>query len=147
MEIYLLERDIVININKEMVEAFGGLHGLIKDKDISGPISRIRYHIQYGELLEDDIFAIAAKYAVAISQGHVFIDGNKRTAFVAMYLFLLSNGYTLKLEQDEVVTQLEKLACKAISEAEFETWLIKNHQNEEPSLSLIQRVKAFFGFN
>jgi len=35
---------------------------------------------------------LAAAYAVYIMQGHVFLDGNKRTGAAAMLLFLSSNG-------------------------------------------------------
>lgn len=35
---------------------------------------------------------LAAAYAVYIVQGHVFLDGNKRTALAAMDVFLAANG-------------------------------------------------------
>ena len=37
---------------------------------------------------EPDISERAALYALAIARNHPFIDGNKRTAFVALELFL-----------------------------------------------------------
>lgn len=40
----------------------------------------------------EDPYEFAAAYAVYIVQGHVFADGNKRTASAAMFTFLKSNG-------------------------------------------------------
>ena len=40
----------------------------------------------------DDVFELAAAYAVYIVMGHVFGDGNKRTGCAAMLTFLRLNG-------------------------------------------------------
>lgn len=37
----------------------------------------------------DDVFGIAAMYAVAIARGHIFNDANKRTALVASLTYLM----------------------------------------------------------
>ena len=38
-----------------------------------------------------------------INKLHPFVDANKRTAFLATYIFLSLNGYELKVEKEEVV--------------------------------------------
>jgi death-on-curing protein len=50
-----------------------------------------------GELLHPTIYEQAAAYLYHIAKNHPFVDGNKRTAFAAMDVFLRMNGYILKL--------------------------------------------------
>jgi death-on-curing protein len=50
-----------------------------------------------GELLHSAIHEQAAAYLYHIAKNHPFVDGNKRTAFAAMDVFLRMNGYILKL--------------------------------------------------
>ena len=41
---------------------------------------------------EPDLAALAAAYGYGLARNHPFVDGNKRTAFVAIELCLLLNG-------------------------------------------------------
>lgn len=41
-----------------------------------------------------DLFGIAAAYAFHIAQAQAFLDGNKRTAVEAAFVFLRANGVT-----------------------------------------------------
>jgi death-on-curing protein len=50
----------------------------------------VENRIAYG--LIGDVYDLAAAYAVALAPGHVFNDGNKRTAFAVMELVLRLNG-------------------------------------------------------
>lgn len=66
---------------------------------------------------------IAAAYAFGIAKAHAFIDGNKRTAFVAAVTFLRLNGQQFRPEPVEGVRMMEDLAAGTVSEAEFAQWL------------------------
>ncbi|CAI2442393.1 type II toxin-antitoxin system death-on-curing family toxin [Serratia ficaria] len=57
-----------------------------------------------------DIYHLAAIYLIAISQGHIFLDGNKRTAFQSMALFLGINGIALR--EDAKLVELTVEAAK-----------------------------------
>jgi len=37
----------------------------------------------------------------SLSQNHLFVDGNKRTAFAATYVFLAINGLDISVTDDE----------------------------------------------
>jgi death-on-curing family protein len=65
-----------------------------------------------------DIVRLAADYSYGICQNHPFIDGNKRTAFVAMVASLKLNGYRFCASQLEVVNIMESLANGHCSEEE-----------------------------
>jgi death-on-curing protein len=65
---------------------------------------------------------LAAAYAFAIARGHVFLDGNKRTAHAVAAVFLLNNGIAHLAAEDEVVAVMIGLAEGALSEAELAAW-------------------------
>lgn len=70
-----------------------------------------------------DVFEIAAAYAFGIAKAHAFVDGNKRTAFVAAFTFLRLNGELLRPAPETGVRMMEGLASGAVSEAQFAAWL------------------------
>ena len=43
-----------------------------------------------------DIFEIAAWFGIAISKGHAFVDGNKRTGLAVMLTYLEIQGITIQ---------------------------------------------------
>ncbi|HZZ36504.1 MAG TPA: type II toxin-antitoxin system death-on-curing family toxin, partial [Caulobacteraceae bacterium] len=67
---------------------------------------------------------LAAIYAAAISGNHPFIDGNKRTAFLALGLFLEKNGKTLIADQADAARTMLKLAAGAITTEDLAAWLV-----------------------
>lgn len=70
-----------------------------------------------------DVFAIAAAYAYGIAKAHAFVDGNKRTAFVAAFTFLRLNGVPLRPDPSMGVRMMEELASGQVSEDAFADWL------------------------
>lgn len=52
-----------------------------------------------------DIYELAATYWIAISRGHIFNDGNKRTAFFVTMTFLYRNGIKI-IDIDDVLENL-----------------------------------------
>ncbi len=73
-----------------------------------------------------DLIRQAALLSVGISQAQAFLDGNKRTAFAAIKIFLESNGQPLTVPPLDVARALERVAEAAdrgaATEA-FEQWL------------------------
>lgn len=74
---------------------------------------------------DTDVFAIAAAYAYGIAKAHAFVDGNKRTAFVAAFAFLRLNGIAIRPEPGIGVRMMEDLAADHVSEDDFAAWLRK----------------------
>ncbi|HCQ03117.1 MAG TPA: type II toxin-antitoxin system death-on-curing family toxin [Candidatus Latescibacteria bacterium] len=75
-----------------------------------------------------DILSLAASYGFGLANNHPFIDGNKRVAFMAMYIFLELNGYHLIATEPEVVTLMLDVAVGALDEAGLEAWLRSHAQ-------------------
>jgi len=78
-----LSRDLILAIHDEQLAEHGGSVGLrdpgLLDSTLTRPLN------QTGNS-EPDTAELAAAYALAIARNHPFIDGNKRTAFVALEL-------------------------------------------------------------
>ena len=53
---------------------------------VEAALHRVQMYGHYDGL--DDVFGIAALYAVAIARGHVFNDGNKRTGLTCALAYL-----------------------------------------------------------
>ena len=65
---------------------------------------------------ESDLFILAAAYLFGIAKHHPFIDGNKRTAFVAADLFLYFNGTSVEADQTDVIVFVLGIAAGEIDE-------------------------------
>ncbi|MCS4485811.1 type II toxin-antitoxin system death-on-curing family toxin [Staphylococcus americanisciuri] len=55
----------------------------------------------FGRMLYPDIYSKAAILWINIIKKHPFYNGNKRTAFIAMHMFLSLNGYQSNIDRDE----------------------------------------------
>lgn len=120
MSFVLLSVDLVILIHQEILSA-NELQGLAADKSLDSALARIDNRLAFG--LVDDIYSLAAAYAAAISQGHCFNDGNKRTAFQAMDVVLDLNGVQIAWDVEAVGVRIIELAQTRIDEQAFASWL------------------------
>lgn len=117
---YLLSEADVIHIHDQVLNQ-GELAGLAGDKSLAGALSRIDFRQIYG--LIKDAFDLAATYAVVIATGHLFNDGNKRTAFRAMDVILRLHGTNMTWDVEEVGQKIIQTAQSKIDEAELAAWL------------------------
>jgi len=72
---------------------------------------------------QTDICLLAAAYAARIVRNHPFVDGNKRTAFLAAYVFLGLNGLDLTADEIEAAEAMLRLASGEVKEDMFADWL------------------------
>lgn len=84
----------VVDINLRMVEAAGEPFGVSDELRLKGALTRPIDEYEYGAV--DDVLTLAVMTMIAVGNGHGFIQGNKRTAFVSGRLFLLRHGYDLR---------------------------------------------------
>jgi len=59
-------------------------------------------------------------------KNHPFIDGNKRTGFVASVVFLELNGYEFQASEADAAVRTLALAAGEMSEAAYAAWLRAN---------------------
>ncbi len=119
-----IDRRAIIVIHEEQLAEHGGGTGLRDAGLLDSALMRAENIAAYDE--NADVYMLAAAYAFGLAKNHAFIDGNKRTAFVAMRMFLLLNGHNLTSSHVENVIMMLKLAGGDMSEDEFVTWLRDN---------------------
>ncbi len=110
-------------IHQAQISEHGGSAGARDEGLLESALARPRNKFAYGET---DISILAAAYAFGIAKNHGFVDGNKRTAFVATGVFLGLNGHDLVADEPEVVDVMNRLASGKLTESAFATW-VKNH--------------------
>lgn len=117
-----LDVEAVLVMHDEQLAEHGGASGLRDLGLLESALARPRNAWSYGQ---DDLVALGALYAAGVMRNHPFVDGNKRTGFVAAYAFLYINGIEIVAEEADVVVQCLALAAGEIDEAEFAAWLRK----------------------
>ena len=114
---YLALQD-VLGIHDLQLTHFGGASG-VRDP---GQLEAALFRPQTGYYA--DLIAEAAALWESLSQNHPFIDGNKRTAFAAMHVFLLINGLGLKVSaQDSIPFVTGLYETRNFRFEELEIWL------------------------
>ena len=116
----LLTPDLVEAIHDEVLNP-GELPGRARDKSLEAALARVDNRIAYGMIL--DVFDLAAAYAIAVSRGHCFNDGNKRSAFRVMNAVLALNGIQFTWETVEVGQIIIRAAQGLVEEPDLADWL------------------------
>jgi len=104
----------------DLIEKFGGLEGERDEGMLESALARALNRFAYGET---GIFRLAASYSYGLARNHPFVDGNKRIAFMAAYVFLRLNGFALSADQAEAATVFLDLAAGSLDEPELAAWL------------------------
>jgi death-on-curing protein len=99
MTVFLRLED-VLEIHRQIIETTGGSAGVRDVGILDSAIHRPRASFG-GVLLYADLPNQAAALLHSIAMNHPFVDGNKRTAFTAMDVFLRLNGMRLNASEDE----------------------------------------------
>ena len=113
--------DDVLAIHADQIERYGGGQGLRDPGLLEAAL--FRPQTGYYPSLTDE----AAALWESLSQNHPFVDGNKRTAFAATYVFLLING--LRITASDEDAQDFVLGLYEANQLNFETlrvWLLDN---------------------
>lgn len=107
-------------VHDEQLAEHGGAAGTRDVGLFESAISRPQNLAHYGT---PDACDLAAAYGHGIARNHPFVDGNKRTAFVAAELFLLLNGLELMASDADCVAAMLAVAAGQMDEATFARWL------------------------
>jgi len=118
-----LSPQLILVIHDEQLAEHGGSIGLrdpgLLDRALATPLNRAGYG-------DPDIPELAAVYALAIAQNHPFVDGNKRTAYVALEVFLRLNGCRFTVGDAEAVVMMLAMAAGELPDDEFIAWVRLN---------------------
>ena len=118
-----LLRNAVLAFHSRQLAEHGGGEGLrdegLLDSALNRPLNKFAYE-------EPDLFDLAAAYAYGIAANHPFVDGNKRTGFLAAAVFLEINGFSLRAGEVDATLKTIALAASEISDVEYAAWLREN---------------------
>ena len=115
-----IERAVILAIHDIQLAEHGGGSGI---RDVNLLESTLARPINLAAYGQPDAPALAAAYGYGISRNHAFIDGNKRTGFVAAELFLRLNGCQLTAPDADCVLTMLAVASGDLTEDEFADWL------------------------
>jgi death on curing protein len=115
-----LNSAVVIAVHEAQLAEHGGGAGVRDQNLLASALSRPQNLAAYGK---PDAADLAAAYGFGISRNHAFIDGNKRTGFVAAEMFLMLNGYDLTADDASSAVIMLAVAAGDISEVEFAAWI------------------------
>jgi len=93
----------VLALHEDQIARYGGTPGM---RD-AGLLEAALYRPQTGYYA--DVIEEAAAIWESLSQNHPFLDGNKRTAFAAMYTFLAINNARLTATSADTIAFLSEL--------------------------------------
>lgn len=116
-----LDRSLVEILHQDQIRQHGGLFGLRDEALLESALARPRQRLHYEP--GADLFELAASLGHGLASNHPFVDGNKRVAFLALYVFLGLNGHTIEAEEAEVVAVMKDLAAGRLPEADLALWL------------------------
>jgi death-on-curing protein len=118
-----LDNNVLMAVHDEQLAEHGGISGIRDEGMFLSAMSRAQNLAAYGV---PDYAELAAAYCVGIAKNHPFLDGNKRTAFVAMELFLILNAYELIANDVSCTLTMLAVAAGEMDEATLASWLREN---------------------
>ena len=119
---------VALAIHEVQLAEHGGLAGIREEGLFSSAMARPRNLVAYGD--RPDAADLAAAYAFGLARNHAFLDGNKRTAFVVMELFLNLNGWALDAQDADCISVMESNAAGSLTEKDLAVWL-RSHLAQE----------------
>jgi death-on-curing protein len=118
-----VRREVLLAIQGELLNRFGGLAGIRDEGLLDSAINKPKNLFAYGK---PTVFELAASYASGLVKNHPFLDGNKRIGFMAAYVFLGANGWSLEASEEDAVLETLALAAGESAESDYAAWLAKS---------------------
>lgn len=112
-DVIFLDVEDVEAAHAASLRAFGGATGLRSRELLTSAVMAPRATWD-GVPLYPSLAQVAATYAFGLARNHAFLDGNKRTAFVAALAFLEINGVDLTLG-NEWIAIMEGVAAGTVA--------------------------------
>jgi len=117
-----LRSDVVLSIHRRQLAEHGGDEGIRDEILLLSVPARPESLMVYADTAPD-LSRLAASYAFGLARNHPFLDGNKRTAYVACRTFLRLNGHDLEASPEEKYLTFLSLAEGKLTEEELGDWI------------------------
>ena len=127
----MIELEEIEEIHKIVIEFFGGSQGVRDVSALKSALARPFQTYENKDLHPTPVYKAAALIE-SLLINHPFIDGNKRTGYVAMRSFLISNGLDIVGTQDEKYEFVINIASGKMRFDEIVEWIASHlikHEN------------------
>jgi len=122
MSIRFLGLEEVLALHTEQVHLYGGSAGVrdlgLLESAVATPEASFG-----GEYLHGTLAEMAAAYLFHLASNHAFVDGNKRIAVAAAFMFLFMNDTELTCTEDELVALTLRVANGRTTKPEVAVFL------------------------
>lgn len=115
-----LAREALLAAHDEQLAEHGGATGIRDVNLFESALARPQNLAVYEK---PDAAGLAAAYAFGIAKNHPFVDGNKRTALIALEAFLVLNGFCLDASDADCVVTILRLAAGELGETGLAGWI------------------------
>ncbi len=121
----MISKEDIIQLHHFSIEKFGGSDGL-RDLGLLESAAARPYQTFGGYDLYPGALEKAAAIIESIIINHPFIDGNKRTGFLAMFAILEEEDYKLTAHEESAYSFTIKISTGEIHFDEIVAWLKAN---------------------
>jgi death-on-curing protein len=111
----------VIAIQADMIEQYGGSHGLRDAGLLSSAVHRAENKVNFDS--DATVASVGASLSYGLIKNHAFIDGNKRVGLGALVIFLRLNGHKIVVNEIEQIEMVLRTASSEITEDEWTAWV------------------------
>ena len=115
----------VEQLHKILIDNFGGAHGIRDRAALESALSRPFQTFENKDLYPS-VLQKAASLIESILINHPFVDGNKRTGYTLLRLFLLKHGMDLTASQGNKYEFVIDIASGTLKYDGILTWLSSN---------------------
>ena len=112
--------EVAAAVHAEQIAEHGGGEGVRDPGLLASALARPQNLAAYEA---PDTASLAAATAFGIARNHPFIDGNKRTAYVALETFLALNGFAFVATDEASTLTMLSMAAGDLEDAEFTAWV------------------------
>ena len=112
----------IIYLHKRIIESTGGQEGLRDTRLLESAVYRPMATFG-GQELYPDIFDKASALIHSLISNHPFFDGNKRTSYESMRIFLRINGYDIEAPDNQKYKFVMDIANHKLNLSDITNWI------------------------
>lgn len=125
----MISTEEVLKIHDLLIEKFGGSPG-VRDKELlESSVFRPFYTFDSKDLYPSPVDKSAALIE-SIVKNHPFVDGNKRTGYTLMRLFLLNEGIDIEATENEKYDFVIKIAEGKSNFEDIRNWITEKSKKD-----------------
>jgi len=115
----------ILQLHRRSIEKYGGANG-VRDTGLLESAAARPYQTFDGSYLYPDVYGKAAALGESIIINHPFIDGNKRTGFLGMFVILREENYNLIADEEAAYNFTIGISTGEIHFEQIVEWLKAN---------------------